>query len=119
MHILAADDDSSMTAFYKALFEDAGYTVTTADDATRAMEEFYNRKPDLLVLDADMPGGGGEHIFTIARKLLAGGVPVIFVTGMPDRVSGFALTQAKVRVFAKPVESQQLLDAVAELINAK
>lgn len=108
-----------MTAFYSALFEEAGYSVTTAPDAVNAMEEYYNRRPDLMVLDAEMPGGGGEHMFTIARKILSDGIPVIFVTGMPERVSHFALTHPKVRVFAKPVTSQALLDAVAEMLARK
>lgn len=119
MHILAADDDVTMTDLYRDLFEDAGHTLATAPDADAAMEEYYNRKPDVMILDVEMPGGGGEHVFTLARKILGEGVPVIFVTGIPEKVSHFALTDQNVRVFAKPVETAELLKTVEELGKAK
>lgn len=113
--ILAVDDDVAMTDFYRALFEEAGYTVKTAPDATSALILLRQISPDLIVLDAEMPAGGGEKVFEIARDVLGRGVPVIFVTGMPERVSRFALTKTKVRVFSKPVKADELLSTVAEM----
>jgi len=115
--ILAVDDDSSLEAYYLALFSEAGYDVKTAPDAAAAMELFYDFKPDLIVLDAEMPGGGGARVFSIARTVLGSGVPVVFVTGMPEKVIDFALTQARVRVFTKTVKSAELLAAVAKLLG--
>lgn len=117
--ILAVDDEKLMTELYEALFSEAGYEVKTAPDAAAAMELFYDFKPDLLVLDAEMPGGGGERVFGITRKLLGSGVPVVFVTGLPERVVDFALTQSRVRVFKKPVAPAELLSAVEELLEPK
>lgn len=116
--ILAVDDDDLMTEFYDSLFSEAGYEVKTAPDAAAAMELYYDFKPDLFVLDVEMPCGGGERVFGIARTLLNSGIPVIFVTGMPERVTGFALTQSKVRVFKKPVKAEELLSAVEELLKS-
>lgn len=115
--ILAVDDDASMEAFYQALFSEAGYEVKTAPDAAAAMDLYYDFKPDLVVLDADMPAGGGERVFRIARTVLGSAVPVIFVTGLPERVVDFALTQPGVRVFKKPVSSEELLAAVAGMLK--
>lgn len=117
--ILAVDDDSSMEAYYAALFSEAGYVVKTAPDVVAAMEVYYDFKPDLIVLDAEMPGGGGERVFRIARTVLGSGVPVVFVTGLPERVIDFALTQSKVRVFTKAVNSSELLAAIEELLAGK
>ena len=78
-----------------------------------------NLKPDLIVLDAEMPGGGGEKVFRIARTILGSDVPVVFVTGIPERVIGFALTQTGVRVFAKPVKSEELLSAVEGMLKVR
>lgn len=116
--ILAVDDENLMTEFYAGLFSEAGYDVRTAPDADAAMELFYDFKPDLLVLDADMPGGG-EKVFNIARTILGGDIPVVFVTGLPERVIGFALTRTRVRVFAKPVKSEELLSAVEEMLKVR
>ena len=114
--ILAVDDDPSMEVYYDALLSEAGYDVRTAPNADSAVEILASHRPELLVLDAEMPGGGGEKVFTTARKLLSRGIPVIFVTGLPDRVIYFALTQAKVRIFRKPLKEDELLKSIEELL---
>lgn len=114
--ILAVDDDNIMAGFYNDLFSGAGYDIRTAMDAGAGLDLFYDFKPDLMVLDAEMPGGGGERIFGVARKLIRSGTPVIFVTGIPERVVDFALLEGKVRVFKKPVDAAELLLAVKELL---
>ncbi|MDO8806601.1 MAG: response regulator [Elusimicrobiota bacterium] len=116
--ILAVDDESVMTDFYTELLSDAGYEVKTAPDATAAMELYYDFKPDLIVLDAEMPGGGGERVFRIARTVLGSEVPVIFVTGLPERVMDFALTHSNVRVYKKTVKNEELLAAIKEMLGA-
>jgi DNA-binding response OmpR family regulator len=116
--ILAADDDQAMTEYYKALLSDAGYEVLTAADATAALIQYRDRKPDLVVLDMEMPGGGGEQVFDVTREVLKAGVPVIFVTGMPERAANFVKSYPKVRVFRKPVKSEELLACVASFLSA-
>lgn len=115
--ILAVDDDPAMTACYEVLFSEAGYEVKTAPDADAAMELFYDFKPQLIVLDAEMPGGGGEKVFRIARTILGTGIPVVFVTGIPKRVIDFALTQTGVRVFTKPFDNDEVLSTVEEMLG--
>lgn len=115
--ILAADDDPGMLELYKALFAEAGFQVDTCEDGASAMDKCLNFKPDLLVLDVDMPGGGGERAFVMARKILAMGIPVIFVTGLPERVQGFALFEDKVSIFQKPVNCEALLAETGRLLE--
>lgn len=117
--ILAVDDESQMTDFYEGLFSDAGYEIKTAPDAAAAIELYYDYKPDLIVLDAQMPGGGGGKVFRIARTILGSDIPVIFVVGLPDKVLNFALTQSNVRVFQKPVKADALLSAAAEMLKIR
>ena len=57
--ILEVDDDSAMAAYYSALFGEAGHDVRTAPDVPSGMDLYYDFHPELLVLDAEMPGGGG------------------------------------------------------------
>lgn len=115
--ILAVDDDPLMESYYRDVFADAGYEVRTAPDATAAMLVYYDFNPDLLVLDADMPGGGGERVFTISRTLLEADIPVIFVTAIPKLVLNLALTKTEVRIFIKPVKLEELLAAVKMLLK--
>lgn len=112
--ILAVDDDKTMTELYAAIFSDSGYEVVTAIDSNAGIARLSEFKPDLLILDAEMPGGGGERIFRLVRAAPGKPVPVIFVTGKPERVIDFALRQTKVRIFSKPVSNDALLAAAAE-----
>ncbi|OGR52993.1 MAG: hypothetical protein A2049_04510 [Elusimicrobia bacterium GWA2_62_23] len=116
--ILAADDDQAMVDYYKALLSEAGYEVLAAADATAALIQYRDEKPDLVILDMQMPGGGGAQVFDVTRDVLKAGVPVIFVTGLPERAENFAKSYPKVRVFRKPVKSEELLACVASFLGA-
>ncbi len=113
--ILAADDDPGAIGFYKDMFTDAGYEFKAAHDVTGAVMLCQDFKPDLLVLDWEMPAGGGSMIFEKVRELTGKEIPVIFVTGMPQKVDKAGLP--KVVVIQKPASVQQLLDAVARLLE--
>ena len=113
--ILAADDDVGALEFYRELFQDAGYEFKGVHDVTGAVMLCQDFKPDLLVLDWDMPSGGGSMIFEKVRDLTGKDIPVLFVTGMPQKVDKAGLP--KVTVLQKPASVRQLLDAVARLLD--
>lgn len=115
--ILAADDDQGLLALYQAIFSGAGYEVLLAPDGDKAMELFLSEAPDLLVLDVDMPGGGGGRVFSITRRILATGVPVIFVTGHSERVLDSALLHDKVVILPKPLDERELLAQTRRLLG--
>lgn len=112
--IIAVDDDKATTDYYAALFSEAGYEVLTAGDTTAAMILFRETGADLLVLDVEMPSGGGVRAFEIVREIMERGVPVIFVTGMPEKVAELPKRYKQVRVLRKPAASEVLLAAVRE-----
>ncbi|HBB66380.1 MAG TPA: hypothetical protein DCZ93_03575 [Elusimicrobia bacterium] len=116
--ILAADDDETMTAFYTALFGEAGHQVVIAADGAAALDVYLGFQPDLMVLDVDMPSGGGGRIFNIIRRVLQLKKPVIFVTGLPEKARGLAATYRWVSVLQKPVGGDLLLDEVNRLLAA-
>ena len=116
--ILAADDDQAMVAYYTALFSEAGLEIDTAEDGASALDKCLDFKPDLLILDVDMPNSDGVRVFTIIRRILQLRKPVIFVTGLPERVQGLALTYQLVSVFSKPVNGEALLGEVRRLLVA-
>ncbi|HBE88793.1 MAG TPA: hypothetical protein DDW67_06595 [Elusimicrobia bacterium] len=115
--ILAVEDDLSTQKYYRELFSAEGYEVTLAGDATGGVMQFRAVRPDLVILDAEMPGGGGERVFEMIREIMESGVPVLFVTGMPGRVEKFTETYANVGVLAKPADSDVLLARAAEMIG--
>ncbi len=115
--ILAADDDAGTRVFYEMCLGDAGFEVCAVEDATAAIIKCLEFKPDLLMLDAEMGGGGGEQVFEKIRGLLEHDIPVIFVTGMPDRVRSLA-SKKNVLILRKPVAAATLVDEVNRMLEA-
>lgn len=118
LKILAVDDDPVMTDYYSALFTDAGYEVETAADGGTALDKCRELCPDLLLLDFDIPGGGGGRLLKIIREVHRLGKPVIFVTGFPEKARGLALTYVAVSVLGKPVLGDVLLEEAKRMITA-
>ncbi len=84
---MVVDDDEFIIEIVKKTLEAEGFTVTTIDDGTRALEEFNKSHPDLVILDIRMPGVNGYDILNGIRHLSE--VPVIMLTGItePDALS--------------------------------
>jgi two-component system OmpR family response regulator len=57
--ILIVDDEANIRELYKQEFEDEGYRVTAVASAAEASHILKQERPDLIVLDIEMPGRDG------------------------------------------------------------
>ena len=57
--ILVVDDELSMREFLKILLEKEGYEISTASEASSAIELIKGQNFDLVISDIKMPGMGG------------------------------------------------------------
>jgi len=57
--ILIVDDDPAQRTLMREVLGDAGFTVEQAVDGNQAVELWRSFRPDLVVLDIDMPGRDG------------------------------------------------------------
>ena len=105
--ILAVDDATDLLALMaKALGAD--YTVLTAENAAKAVKATLGEKrPDLILLDVEMPGGSG---FDVCKALKAdhrtSDIPIIFLTGKTEaqaQVEGFKV--GAVDYITKPINA--------------
>lgn len=115
--ILAVDDDPMMREFYEELLSGAGYRVETAAETTAAVILYRAAPADLLILDVDMPSGGGRQAYDIIHNTVRRGIPVIFVTGIPEMVSPEVATRRNVRVFRKPVDGAALVLTIVRMLE--
>jgi DNA-binding response OmpR family regulator len=79
--ILVVDDDADIRALVAKRLELASYSVVTAADGLEAFDRAVEVRPDLILLDVNMPGQDG---FETSRRLRAHPttthVPVVFLT---------------------------------------
>lgn len=88
VRILIADDSKTDRLILQTLLKKQGYPVYIAKDGFEAVEIFKEHRPDIVLLDAIMPGKDG---FEAAQeiKVLSGDsfIPIIFLTSLSDAPS--------------------------------
>ncbi|WP_283684771.1 response regulator transcription factor [Parablautia sp. Marseille-Q6255] len=82
MDILIIEDDVSIRQELKQLLENALYDVSTLTEFTNYTECIKNIRPDLILLDVNLPNLSG---FEVCQKIREqSNVPIIFVTSRTD-----------------------------------
>ena len=81
--ILVVDDEKDIVEFLTQLLEDNGYRVRSANDGIEAMEEISKEKPDLILLDLQMPEETGTGLYRkLQHKKECKDIPVIVISGL-------------------------------------
>jgi DNA-binding response OmpR family regulator len=113
--VMIVDDTPANLAFLSDALEDAGYQVLVALNGMTALRQLDLVRPDLILLDAIMPGLDG---FQICERLKARddtrAIPVIFMTALTDTadvVRGF--DHGAVDYLTKPVREAEVLARIA------
>ena len=90
--ILVVDDDKKIVSVVRGYLEKAGFDVQVAYDGNQALACFRRQKPNLVLLDLNLPGMDGLDITRAIRKETS--VPVILLTARveeADRLIGLEL----------------------------
>ncbi|MBI4346158.1 MAG: response regulator [Elusimicrobia bacterium] len=116
--ILIIDDDQSMHDIVGAVLKSMGHEVESALDGAQGTMKAQQLWPDLIVLDFEMPGGGGEVVFERLRaNERLSSVPVLFLSSLPlmKQVTRVEVSR-NVRFLNKPVDLAELRRLVTELL---
>ena len=108
--VLVVDDHPDTLQLLIDALEDAGVTVLIATDGKRALDQVVHLLPDLILLDAVMPGMDGFETCRALKSGVAADVPVIFMTGLEDTehlVRG--LEAGGIDYLTKPIAPDELL----------
>ncbi len=90
--ILVVDDEPKVCELLRAYLERSGYGVRCAGDGAIALQEAERRRPDLVLLDLNLPGMDGIEVCKALRQ--RSNVPIIMITARDeeaDRVVGLEL----------------------------
>lgn len=66
--ILLVDDETSITQNLTPFLTRSGYTVTVATDGETALQQIASQRPDLIVLDVEMPRVDGRQVLRQLRR---------------------------------------------------
>lgn len=108
--VLVVDDHPDTLQLLIDALEDAGVTVLIATDGQRALAQITHLLPDLILLDAVMPGMDGFDTCRALKSGIAADVPVIFMTGLEETehiVKG--LEAGGIDYLTKPIAPDELL----------
>ena len=118
--ILVADDEPDTLDFFSTVLEDNGAQVIRARDGDEAIELIQKEKPDLVVLDLDMPGKDGGEVFeAIRRDPNLSETKVCIITGKPElrRLIYERSVPPPENYLTKPVDEKSLLLNVRKVLE--
>ncbi len=109
--VLIVDDVPDNLSLLHDALEESGYTVLVATSGEAALLRATQGLPDIVLLDAVMPGMDG---FEVARQLkastLTAHIPIIFMTGLTETEHLVAALEAGgVDYLTKPIKAQEML----------
>jgi DNA-binding NtrC family response regulator len=111
--ILLADPDDRLMATHRHYLTARGYIVAACGDALGCVDLLRSFRPDLLVLDPDLPWGQGEGVLSLMDDGDLPVVPVILVTSRPFLHQLSEAAGSRVwSILAKPVPPERLEESV-------
>lgn len=107
-NILVVDDEPQIRRVLRSTLSSQGYVITDAKSGEEALESFRKERPDLVLLDVNMPGMGGIEACREIRRI--SDAPIIMLTvrnAERDKVS--ALDAGADDYVVKPFGIEELL----------
>jgi DNA-binding response OmpR family regulator len=115
--ILACDHEPHVTRIMSLKLERAGFDVRTTSDGEAAWNRIHERSPDLLIVDADLPGVDGLELVTRLRAEPDGSDPrVILLTD--HAINSKPLVDLRIDyVLQKPFSPRELTSLASALLS--
>ena len=107
--IALVDDDRNILTSVKMTLEGEGFEIDTYSDGQSALEAFYRKQPDIVVLDIKMPRMDGMDLLQKMRPKISS--PVIFLTSKDDEIDEVLGLRMGAEDYIKKPFSQRLLVA--------
>jgi DNA-binding response OmpR family regulator len=114
--VLVVDDNPDVRALVTTLLGRAGYLVSEAEDGRAALKALYGQRPDLVVLDVNMPELDGWGTLERIREL--SDVPVIMLSARGEELEKVRALRAGADDYVtKPFGRQELLARVETVLR--
>lgn len=119
-HILVVDDDPAVLGLMDETLTDRGYAVLLAQSGSAALDVATRTVPDLVLVDAQMPGMTGWDVCALLRRDPGmATTPLIFMTGLTETEHVLRAFEAgAVDYVTKPLALEEVLARIAVHIEA-
>ena len=116
-HVLIVEDEIGLLEILQLNFQSSGYSVSTATDGVIAWQQYEQQRPDLLVLDLNLPRMSGFRLLELVRS--ESDLPVLILTAY-DFAEAEEVAQHRPDAFVKkPFEIQDLIREADRLVGRK
>ncbi|MAD44486.1 MAG: hybrid sensor histidine kinase/response regulator [Oceanospirillaceae bacterium] len=117
--VLVVDDSVTVRKVTSRLLERNGMEVFTAKDGMDAMETLQDHKPDLMLLDIEMPRMDGFEVASLIRHdERLKDIPIIMITSRTgDKHRERAMSIGVNEYLGKPFQEEKLLDTMNRLLG--
>ncbi len=113
--VLIIEDEEGLLEILELNFRGAGYDVSTAADGVTAWQQFDRVRPDLLLLDLNLPQMSGFRLLELVRS--ESDVPVLILTAY-DFAEAEEVAQYRPNAFVKkPFHVQDLIRQADRLVG--
>lgn len=117
--ILIVDDDQDIRLSLGIMLRANNYDTVFANDALAAISVACKEKPDLVLLDLNLPAGDGFMVMGKLKGFIAlDSVPVIVITARnPQENRQRAVEAGAEAFFQKPIDHHKLLSTIAKVLE--
>lgn len=117
--ILIVDDREFDRILYREYLDDTNFSFSELDDGEGILDQLKMEKPDLMLLDWQMPRQGGLDTLKMIKKNNSfKDIPIIIITGLQDeKVLEEAFDYGSVDFLNKPVSKIELVSRVMNVLK--
>ena len=118
--LIAEDDPDIVDVLRQTLAERLDVQTDAVANGALVMDSVSAHRPDLLILDVALPGLNGLDVFDLLRSDPHWqGVPVLFLTGLPEQAETANAATGVHEILAKPFDINDLIARAARLMGAE
>jgi sigma-B regulation protein RsbU (phosphoserine phosphatase) len=119
--VFVVDDDPGIVRMIEWLLKQAGFRTGSAGDIAGALKGIREQRPDLILLDVNLPDGSGFDVLrTLHSENTAAHAPILFISANDDiatKVQGFEI--GGVDYITKPIVGAEVIARVRTHLRLK
>ena len=117
--VMVVDDSLTVRRVTQRFLQREGYQVILAKDGVDALEKLQDVKPDVMLVDIEMPRMDGfDLIRNVRSDSRVSQTPIIMITSRTaSKHRNYAMELGANEYYGKPFQETQLLESIEELVN--